>query len=91
MKLAKEALLRPIDKTNEDAQIAELEGELYRTLNEIGIGPMGLGGKNSLLGVSIEYGHCHTASHPVGINIQCWAARRARVKIYQDGRIEYGN
>ncbi len=91
MKLAKEALLRPINQSNPDPQIASLEEELYQTLNGIGIGPMGLGGKTSLLGVNIEYAHCHTASHPVGINIQCWAARRARVKIYLDGKVEYGN
>jgi fumarate hydratase subunit alpha len=90
IKLAKEALMRPIDQRHSDPKIAELEDELYQTLNSIGIGPMGLGGKTSLLGVNIEYGHCHTASHPVGINIQCWAARRARAKIYLDGRIEYG-
>jgi fumarate hydratase subunit alpha len=89
IKLAKEALMRPIDKRHNDPEIAELEDELYQTLNSIGIGPMGLGGKTSLLGVNIEYGHCHTASHPVGINIQCWAARRARAKIHMDGRIEY--
>jgi fumarate hydratase subunit alpha len=91
MKLAKEALLRPIDQHNTDPQIAELEDELYQALNGIGIGPMGLGGKTSLLGVNIEYGHCHTASHPVAVNIQCWAARRARVKIYPDGKVEYSD
>lgn len=90
MKLAKESLLRPIDQSNPDPQLAELEQELYETLNDIGIGPMGLGGKTSLLGINIEYAHCHTASHPVAINVQCWAARRARVKIFPDGRIEYG-
>ena len=90
MKLAKEALLRPINIRNTNSQIAELEEELYQTLNGIGIGPMGLGGKTSLLGINIEYGHCHTASHPVAINVQCWAARRARAKIYPDGKIEYG-
>ena len=91
MKLAKESLLRPVNQSHPDPQIAELERELYESLNEIGIGPMGLGGKTSLLGVNIEYAHCHTASHPVAVNIQCWAARRARAKIYPDGKIEYGD
>lgn len=91
MKLGKEALLRPIDEDNVDPQIAELEIELINALNDLGIGPMGLGGKISVLGVNIEYAHCHTASHPVGINIQCWASRRARAKIYIDGNVEYGN
>ncbi len=91
MKLAKEALLRPLDQPNAEPQFAELERELYSTLNEIGIGPMGLGGKTTLLGVSIEYAHCHTASHPVAVNIQCWASRRARARIFPDGRIEYSS
>ncbi len=89
MKLAKEALLRPIDVRHSDGQIAELEEELLNAINEVGIGPMGLGGKTTLLGVNIEYAYCHTASHPVAINIQCWAARRASARIYQGGRVEY--
>jgi fumarate hydratase subunit alpha len=90
MKLAKEALLRPINHNHKNEQIAALEKELFEALNSIGIGPMGLGGKNTLLGINIEYAYCHTASHPVAVNIQCWAARRARVRIYPDGKIEYG-
>jgi fumarate hydratase subunit alpha len=90
MKLAKEALLRPINQRHPDPQFGALEQELFEKLNEIGIGPMGLGGKTSLLGVNIEFAHCHTASHPVAVNVQCWAARRARAKIYPDDRIEYG-
>ncbi|MEM2934115.1 MAG: fumarate hydratase [Methanocellales archaeon] len=89
MKLAKEALLRPIDVRHSDRQIAELEEELFNAINELGIGPMGLGGKTTLLGVNIEYAYCHTASHPVAINIQCWAARRASARIYPDGEVEY--
>jgi len=90
MKLAKKALLRPINQPHPDPQFAALERELYDSLNEIGIGAMGLGGKNTLLGVSIEYAHCHTASHPVAVNIQCWAARRARARIHSEDNIEYG-
>lgn len=89
IKLAKEALLRPIDVRHKDKQIAELEEELFNAINSVGIGPMGLGGKTTLLGVNIEYAYCHTASHPVAINIQCWAARRAGARIHQDGRVEY--
>ncbi len=89
MKLAKESLLRPINERHRETEIAVLEKELYEALNTIGIGPMGLGGKTTLLGLNIEYAHCHTASHPVAINIQCWAARRATVRIYADGKVEY--
>lgn len=89
MKLAKEALLRPVNERHPETEIAILEKELYEALNTIGIGPMGLGGKTTLLGLNIEYAHCHTASHPVAINIQCWAARRATARLYEDGTVEY--
>jgi fumarate hydratase subunit alpha len=89
MKLAKESLLRPINERHKDDKIAALEEELLNALNLTGIGPMGLGGKTSVLGVSIEYAHCHTASFPVAINIQCWAARRATARIYSDGKVKY--
>lgn len=89
MTLAKKALLRPLGQPHTDPEIAKLEKELYNALNGIGIGPMGLGGKNTLLGIAIEYAYCHTASHPVAINIQCWAARRATARIYPDGKVEY--
>ncbi|MCK5254333.1 MAG: fumarate hydratase, partial [Thermoplasmata archaeon] len=87
--IAKEALLRPLGQHHEEPDIAALEEELYEALNTIGIGPMGLGGKTTLLGLAVEYAHCHTASLPVAINIQCWAARRCTARIYEDGRVEY--
>ena len=89
MKLAKEALLRPINTRNSDPQIAELETRIYEALNTLGIGPMGLGGKTTVLGVNCEYAFCHTASLPVAVNVQCWAARRAVCRIHTDGTIEH--
>lgn len=89
MALSKEALLRNITKRHSDPKIAELEKELLSALNDTGIGPMGLGGKTTVLGLSIEYSYCHLASLPVGINIQCWAARRSAARIHTDGKVEY--
>ncbi|MBU7047541.1 MAG: fumarate hydratase [Theionarchaea archaeon] len=89
LKLAKKALLRPVTSHHPEGEIAALEDELLEALNETGIGPMGLGGKTTVLGLNIEYAYCHTASHPVAINIQCWAARRASARIYED-KVEYG-
>lgn len=89
MKLAKEALLRPIDERHRDPEIAKLESELLEAINMLGIGPMGLGGKTTCLGVNIEYAYCHTASLPVGVNVQCWAGRRGTARIYPDGRVSY--
>ena len=88
MHIAKESLLRPIGQRHPEKDIAELEEELLRAINETGIGPMGLGGKTTVLDVHIEYAYCHTASLPVAVNTQCWTGRRARAKIYEDGRIE---
>jgi fumarate hydratase subunit alpha len=88
-KLAKEALLRPIDRPNEDPDIASMEKELKDALNDLGIGVMGLGGKTTVLGVNIEYAYCHTASLPVAVNVQCWAARRGTAQIFPDGKVKY--
>jgi fumarate hydratase subunit alpha len=73
--LAKEALLDPVHPmTPEEESICSM-------INELGIGPMGLGGKTTCLGVKIRTAGCHTASLPVAVNIQCWAARRATVEV----------
>jgi len=89
MKLAKEALLRPINQRHSDPEIAKLEKELFEAINTLGIGPMGLGGKTTCLGLNIEYAFCHTASLPVGLNVQCWAGRRGTVRIHTNGKVEY--
>ncbi len=70
-KLAKKALLRNL------SEMDERERKILESINSLGIGPMGLGGKTTALAVLIEEGHCHTASLPVAVNVQCWASRRA--------------
>ena len=87
-RLAKRALLRKIGEGNGDKEIAELERELERDINRLGIGPMGLGGVVTCLGVNIETSYCHTGSLPVAVNIGCWATRRATVRIY-DNEVEF--
>jgi fumarate hydratase subunit alpha len=89
MKMAKKALLRPINKPNPNPELAQLEKELYEAANSTGIGPMGLGGKFTVLGVNVEYAHRHPASYPVAVAYQCWAARRATARINADGTVEY--
>ncbi len=89
IKLAKMALLRPIDQRHRDPTVAALEEELFEAFNSLGIGVMGLGGKTTVLGVNAELGYCHTASLPVAINVQCWAGRKATARIYKDGRVEH--
>jgi len=89
MKIAKEALLRPLDQPNPDPEIAKLEKELYEAANMTGIGCMGLGGKFTVLGVNVEYAFRHPASYPAAVAFQCWAARRATARLYPDGSVEY--
>lgn len=87
MSLAKKALLRPLNQPNNEATMAELEKILFNAINGSGIGPMGLGGRVSTIGVNVEYAYCHTASLPVGVNFQCWCARRASARIHRDGGV----
>jgi fumarate hydratase subunit alpha len=89
MKLAKEALLKPLDQPNSDPELAKLEHELREAANSTGIGPMGLGGKTTVLDVKVDYAHRHPASYPMAVVVQCWAARRASARISSDGKVEY--
>jgi len=86
LKLGKKALLRPVGVRNKDKIIASIEKELIERINENGSGPMGLGGKTTVLDVHVEIAHRHPASLPVGIAVQCWADRRARMVINSDGK-----
>lgn len=73
-RLAKEALLEPLD-----APMNRLEIEILETVNSLGIGCMGLGGSTTALAVHVKTAYCHTASLPVAVNIQCWANRHASI------------
>lgn len=88
--LAKKAVLRPLGTHSDDPVIAALEDELYATANQLGIGPMGLGGDTTVLGVHIEYAHTHITQNPVAVNLQCWAARRSSAVITPEGEVSYG-
>ncbi|GAB4308668.1 MAG: fumarate hydratase [Candidatus Bipolaricaulota bacterium] len=88
LKLGKMALLRPVGQRHPEPEVAALEAELEELINASGVGPMGLGGKTTVLAVHTEYAHRHPASLPVGIVVQCWAHRRATVRIQADGRVE---
>jgi fumarate hydratase subunit alpha len=68
---------RSITLTTSPEEIKKLEESLMKRLNNLGIGPMGLGGDTTVLGLRIEKALCHTASLPVAINFQCWANRSA--------------
>ena len=86
LKLGKKALLRPVGVRHPDKTIALVEQELIKRINESGIGPMGLGGKTTVLDVHVEVAHRHPASLPVGMAVQCWADRRAQLSINEKGQ-----
>lgn len=90
MTLAKKATTRPLGKKNPDPKLAALEDELLAAINETGIGPQGLGGDTTALGVHIESAWTHITCNPVAVNLQCWRAERRRAKIWPDGRVDVG-
>jgi fumarate hydratase subunit alpha len=75
--LAKKALFRPIDVRNPKKHISKLEKDLLKEINALGIGPMGLGGSTTILGVNIVEHPCHIAGLPVAVNVSCHATRSA--------------
>ena len=81
---SKKALMRPIGSHNENERAAKMEQLLEDGINKIGLGPQGMGGKYSVMGVNIE----NTARHPstigVAVNVGCWSHRRGHIVIDKD-------
>ena len=73
--LAKKALLRKIGEPSPDAEVAELEREILRRVNNLGIGAMGYGGRVTALAVNVEVLPAHIASMPVAVNLNCHSSR----------------
>lgn len=73
--LAKKALMRPLDSSNEDPFYADLEKELLLKINSLGIGPQGLGGRTTAIGLNIETFPTHIAGMPCAVNINCHVTR----------------
>ena len=82
--LSKKALMRPIGSHNDNANAAKMEKLLEDGINKIGLGPQGMGGKYSVMGVNIE----NTARHPstigVAVNVGCWSHRRGHLIVNAD-------
>ena len=79
--IAKKALLRPLGEKNPDPQVAGLEEELLALVNNLGIGPQGLGGRITALAVHVNMIPCHSASFPLAVNINCHAHRHKEAVI----------
>jgi fumarate hydratase class I len=78
---SKQQLFRQLDDENSNKELAELENEIYEQANELGIGPMGFGGKTTVLGVKIAAQHRLPASYFVSVAYMCWANRRAHMDV----------
>lgn len=78
--LAKKALMRSLDDEHPDPEIRAIEADFLERINKLNIGPMGLGGKTSALGVKIMVAPCHIASLPLAVNIQCHSIRHNTIE-----------
>jgi fumarate hydratase, class I len=89
--MSKRQLLRPIVDTNEIPELAELEERLLREGNQLGVGPMGFGGKTTLLAVKIGVLDRLPACYFVTVTYMCWADRKAVVSIDEGGDVTWLN
>jgi len=87
--LAKRAATRPLGSACSDPDGARLERELSTAVNELGVGPQGLGGDATAFAVHVELAATHITMNPVAVNMQCHSARRARATLTRSG-IVYG-
>lgn len=88
---SKRQLQRKLDDPNPDPALAALEARILAEANRLGIGPMGLGGKTTLLGVKLGTLHRHPASFFVSISYVCWACRRGALTVSAEGTVSYGD
>ena len=86
---AKEEFFRILDDTNPDRKMATMERKLMKECNSLGIGPMGFGGRTTVLGVKIGTRHRVPASYFVSVSYLCWAARKASMT-YDGENVRYG-
>lgn len=87
--LAKLAAIRPLGTRCEDPEGAKLEEQLTRAVNQLGVGPQGLGGDSTAFAVHVELAATHITMNPVSVNMQCHAARRASATFTPKG-MTYG-
>ena len=83
-RLSKKAILRPVTSSNPNENAALMEGLLKDGLNELGLGPQGLTGNASVMGVNIEASARHPSTIGVAVSTGCWAHRRGRIKVNAD-------
>ena len=84
---AKEQLFRTLDDVNPDERLAALEAEIMATVNRLGVGTMGFGGRTSLIGCKVGVLNRLPASFFVSVAYDCWAFRRLGVVLDRDQRV----
>ena len=89
MHLSKVAATRALGTKCRDSEGARLEQELSAVVNQLGVGPQGLGGDSTAFAVHVELAATHITLNPVAVNMQCHSARRARATLSPDGFV-YG-
>ncbi|MCZ9309297.1 L(+)-tartrate dehydratase subunit alpha [Corynebacterium uberis] len=86
--MSKRALMRPVESRNPNELVAGLEDDLEEAINSLGLGPQGLGGGKSVMGVNIENSARHPSVLSVAVNTGCWSHRRGTITIHADGSFE---
>jgi fumarate hydratase class I len=86
---SKELILRKLGTANPVAEMDAFEKALTIDLNTLGIGPMGYGGRTTVLGVHVEEMYRHPASFYVSISYMCWSSRRMTLALGADGRVKF--
>jgi L(+)-tartrate dehydratase alpha subunit len=82
--MSKRALMRPVGSHNNNPKAAELEKQMVAAIDSIGLGPQGLSGTKSVMGVNIENSARHPSVISVAVNVGCWSHRRGTIKINSD-------
>ena len=83
-RLSKKAILRPVDSVHPNADAARMEVLLEEGLNKVGLGPQGMGGNASVIGVNIESSARHPSTIGVAVSTGCWAHRRGAIRFSAD-------
>lgn len=89
MKLASKGLFRPVGSRHPNPEVAKLEETLLEAINAMGFGAHGMGGKITALDVHVDYAMRHPASLSVAVVLGCWATRRATMRVFPDGSVEF--
>lgn len=89
--LSKKNFFRKMGSENENKTLAEFEDRLESELNSLGIGPMGFGGKTTVLDVFVASQHRHPATYYVSISYMCWAFRRKAMVVKENGEVTYAD